>query len=116
MTENYLLQQQYLLDCGKIKSLPKKMATFIERKFGKDFDPETMCVYTGKALFKHPIGTPALEHRPKTLRMGFWREDGELMRVRDLTPAEAAWVRDEPEQFAADCKGFMKWLKKVRNK
>ena len=103
MTENQLLRQQYLLDSGKITTLTKKVITWIMRKH-PNFDPDAMCPYTGMALFKWPVDD---------LRMGFWREDGSLTRVRAMTLEELNWLQGNPEEFAKDHKGFRNWLKNV---
>jgi len=100
----------------KFKDPIKKMKTWIERKYGEDFDPESMCPYTGLSLFKQPTHAGIPNRAGWQWLMGYWREDGELMRVRKLTPAERDWIRDEPEQFTSDCAGFLKWLRKVRRK
>jgi hypothetical protein len=87
--------------------------TFIMRRMGAAFDPETICEYTGARLWKFPAdhgdGERAL--------MGYYREsDGMLVSVRNLTPQELLWITGNPEAFTIEESKFKHWLDQVRAK
>jgi hypothetical protein len=86
--------------------------TFIQKQMGKDFDPELHCPYTGKALHQFPmLGGPGNSDPLASASMGYWREDGELMRCRPLTRQEAAWITGNPEAFKVERAEFESWLR-----
>lgn len=43
--------------------------------------------------------------------MGYWREDGELMRCRPLTDEERAWITGNPDSFMIERAEFDAWLR-----
>lgn len=76
---------------------------------GAAFDPEKFCRYTGKRLYLCPLESP------EAVRMAYWREDGNLCRVRDMSPEEKAWIDANPDLYQANQDRFGKWLATVGN-
>ena len=77
------------------------------RKMGSAFDAEKHCAYTGRNLYLCPVET-------SPVRMGYWRDDGSLTRVRDCTPQEKAWIDSNPAAYSANQTAFMAWLETLR--
>lgn len=53
--------------------------TWVTRKLGPAFDPDTTCEYTGLRLTQSPMGRGTV---------AYWREDGVLRACRPMTEEE----------------------------
>lgn len=73
------------------------------RSLGAAFNPDTVCEYTGLALYMHPTLGPA------GWSMGFWRADGYLRAVDRCTPDEIAWLWANPAAYQQEHAQFMQW-------
>jgi hypothetical protein len=71
------------------------------RQLGAAFDPETRCEYTGLALHQFPTGGDC---------MGYWRTDGHLLSVRELSPDEKAWILANRVAYNSERAEFTAWL------
>ena len=85
------------------------------RKLGDAFHPDMVDEYTGLALYMHPIRShviPGVWEIPWA--MGFWRADGMLKAVCQVTPEEYAWLFHNPAQYAAEHAQFEVWRVSVQ--
>ncbi len=80
-----------------------RQETHVMRTFGTAFDPDRVCEYTGQPLHKFPIAD----------NMGYWRADGFLCGVYEMTPEEKAWIDANPAQYEAERANFQAWRKKL---
>lgn len=93
------------------------MKTWVMRKMGDAWDPERFCPYTGRTLWQFPIPShPLPVIWPEPWAMGYWRDDGVLMRVRRPTVQEHAWLDGFPAEYAKQSVAFHAWLEGVRKK
>jgi hypothetical protein len=87
-----------------------QQTTWVMRQLGAAFHPDTVCEYTGLALWLHPIAShPIPGIWPEPWAMGFWRADGHLRAVCRVTPEEFAWLSANPAQYAAEHAEFEAW-------
>lgn len=78
--------------------------TWVKRKLGPAYDPDTTCPYTGFRLW--PFA--AVDCRP--WRIEYWREDGHLFRVRRMTEAEGMYTMANFATVAAKRAQLQGWL------
>lgn len=70
---------------------------------GAAFNPDTVCEYSGLALYMHPTCGPA------GWVMGFYRADGYLRSVDRCTPDELAWIAANADAYQSEHRAFMNW-------
>lgn len=88
--------------------------TWVMRQLGAAFNPDTVCEYTGLALWLFPIRCGTCEVRPEPWSMGFWRADGHLRSVCRVTPEELAWLSSNPEAYEKEHAQFSAWIETTR--
>ena len=76
---------------------------------GALFDPEKFCNYTGLRLYPFAMPCP-VPGGGTAWRIGYWREDGHLRRVRDATGEESAWIAANPAKVRESETRFRAWL------
>ena len=79
---------------------------------GAAFDPEKFCDLTGLRIYQKALRAGILTDKGvvEGWRIGYFREDGILRRVRDATGAELAWIAGNPGPFKAAETRFLAWL------
>lgn len=83
--------------------------TWVMRKLGSAFNPDTVCEYTGLALWMFPVPHVPLHNWPEPWAMAFWRADGMLKAVCRVTPEEYAWLSANPDAYQAERAEFEAW-------
>lgn len=84
------------------------METYIQRKMGAAFNPEKHCPYTGKRIY------PCAISHEDGFGIMHYREDGEAMRFRQMTPEEKAWTLSHPAAFSRNQARMRAWLENIR--